>query len=352
MLKISLCFNFHNRRDFERGFSLIEVMVVHAIMSIISIGMADYISNITNQQRTMMQNTEALSIDTNLTSLMAPATGNCTGNVYAADITFTGSPPTTACLAGPSGSGCAHQSLHYYNSSGAALAKDIITGTNLDSTGLEVSSVELTNISGTGPYTANVVINFTSAIPPDPPSFELPAPIMLNTSTSGGSTKFQSCSATACATGYTLVSNGSGDQFCINTHANPPSMFPQAMRACLSSSPMAQVCSQQQWVDACLWDRITNGGPPYDDGGVRLDMGEQVWGSGGNGNPGGTSEWVNQLNMARTGGTNWFHSATIMGGAASVGPQQHKCYSFQQWTNPHGNQFLNTYYSYRCCYQP
>ncbi len=345
MFKISLCFNFHNRRDFERGFSLIEVMVVLAIMSIISIGMADYISNITNQQRIMMQNTEALSIDNNLTSLMAPETPHCTGNVYAADITFTGTPPTTACLAGPSSDGCTHQSLHYYNSSGTALAKDIITGTDLDSTGLEVSSVELTNISGSGPYTANVVINFTSAIPPDPPSFELPAPIMLNTSTSGGSTKFQSCSTSACATGYTLVSNGSGDQFCINTHAQGPNTYSNAIQACVSSSPMAHLCTQSEWQQACLWD--SPGGD--NDNGPKLHLGGEILGSG-RGNGPGTAEIVDNLVQVFD-GSNWKEGPLLMGGSDVDTVQKNKCYSFKDWWIDQSVGGPGSY-GYRCCYQP
>ena len=209
------------------GLSLIELMVVLAVVGIVSVGMADYISHISDEQRIMMQNTEALSIDNNLTTLMTPDMPHCTGNIYAANITFTGAPPATANLACP-GSSCAQNALYYYTPSGTKLAKDIVTGTDLDSTGLEVSSVELINISGTGPYTANVVINFSSPIPPDPPSFELPAPIMINASTSSGGTKLQSCVQQTMTSGLTpeLPPGHVGPGNCLGPPSIPAGWFP------------------------------------------------------------------------------------------------------------------------------
>ncbi len=246
------------------GFSLIELLVTLAVMSIGMVVMAGYMSYVTNQQRILMQNAEAISVDNNLTNLMVTGSQHCSGNIKLAKISFkSGSPPKTpinlACQPPPLGpGGCPLQDLFYFDSKGKVLAPDIITGPQTDGSGLNISTIQLENVLGPpgGPYSADVVISYGGTSPPG--AFKVRG-VSFGASTSGGSDLLDSClqAQSTCATGFTLVSGtgtSPGESLCISTKAQGPATFGAGIAACASGGTMSHLCSPAEWEEACNWD--------------------------------------------------------------------------------------------------
>ena len=332
-----------------RGFSLIEMLVALAVMSIGMLALTDYISTISNQQRILMQKAEAVAVDTSLTNIIASTSQHCSGNIKAANISFpSGTPPATPInVACPT---CTVSTFNYYTSAGAIVGPAVPMGLQPDGSGLDIASIQLENIKyiSTDEYSADVYISYGGP-PPVPPSAKV-ATVMLVASTSGGSDTLQSCAQGQCAAGYTLVGGtNNGDALCISTHGQGPAIYSQALHACTAASTMTHLCTQSEWQEACLWDQPSPYGFDGDNGPI-LHMGAQVLGPGGRGNGGGTSEIVSNL-VEVYDGSNWKSGPLLMGGTVVDTTQQNRCYSFKDWWGDQ-NDGGGGSYGYRCCYRP
>ncbi len=232
------------------GFSLVEILVALAVMAIGMLALTDYISLMSNQQRLLMQKSEAIAIDTALTNIItSPNQPHCSGNIKAANISFpTGSPPTAPVnVACPT---CTVTVFNYYNSAGTIVGPAVPMGPQPDGSGLDVASIQLKNLQyiSASEYSGDLYINYGGP-PPVPPSAKV-ASVILMASTSSGTDTLQSCNTSApCPAGFTLVgTTGTPGAFCISNDNAQAQLF-TAVANCAAQN--THLCTANEWLAAC-----------------------------------------------------------------------------------------------------